>query len=181
MLLASSDLRAVSAVRRRRWQWRLGALLQLLAIPLAVAALLALGAAGSARLRAAIDDLRYGWPRTAHADAFLGHAEARGTPTHLMAMNLNRRVVLVEFPGGDVSAPKVQVGPYLFGAQGDRTPVRMDVRDMDGDGALDVVLDIDSEWLVYLNKDGGFRLPTDDEQRRIAQRADRERSADGTR
>lgn len=181
MLLASSDLRAVSAVRRRRWQWRLGALLQLLAIPLAVAALLAMGAAGSAWLRATIDDLRYGWPRTAHADAFLGHAEARGTPTHLMAMNLNRRVVLVEFPGGDVNAPKVQVGPYLFGAQGDRTPVRMEVRDMDGDGALDVVLDIDSEWLVYLNKDGGFRLPTDDEQRRIAQLADRERSADGTR
>ncbi len=78
------------------------------------------------------------------------------------------------------SAPKVQVGPYLFGAQSDGTPVRMKLRDMDRDGALDVVLDIDNEWLVYLNKDGGLRLPTDDEQRRMAQLSGQEGDVNGT-
>ena len=168
MLIASSDLRAISSVRRRS-RWRAASAVHLLTAVLALAAILALGAVGMVRLRALRDDLRYGWPRTTHLDAFLGHQEGRGVPTHLTAMNLHRRLVLIEFPGGDASAPKVQVGPYLFGAQSDATPVRMELRDMDGDGAQDVVLDIDNEWLVYLNRDGGLRLPTDDEQRRMVQ------------
>jgi len=180
MLLSSSDLRAVAPLRRRS-PWRVASTLQLLTALLTVAALLGLGAAGMARLKGLRDDLRYGWPRASHLDAFLGHQEGRGTPTHLMAMNLHRRVVLIEFPGGDASAPKVQVGPYLFGAQSDATPVRMELRDMDRDGAPDVVLDIENEWLVYLNKDGGLRLPTDDEQRRLAQLAGQEGDANGSR
>jgi hypothetical protein len=180
MLLASSDLRAVSPVRRGSPR-KVASALQLLTALLTIAALLGLGAAGMARLNGLRDDLRYGWPRTTHLDAFLGHQEARGIPTHLMAINLHRRVVLIEFPGGDASAPKVQVGPYLFGAQSDGTPVRMDLRDMDHDGAMDVVLDIENEWLVYLNKDGGLRLPTDDEQRRLVQPSGQEGDADGSR
>lgn len=179
MLLASSDLRAVGPVRRRT-PWKTASALQLLTALLSIAALLALGAVGMARLTGLRDDLRYGWPRTTHLDGLLGHQETRGIPTHLMAMNLHRRVVLIEFPGGDASAPKVQVGPYLFGAQSDATPVRMELRDMDRDGALDVVLDIENEWLVYLNKDGGLRLPTDDEQRRMAQLTGQERDANGS-
>jgi hypothetical protein len=180
MLLASSDLRAVGAIRRRA-PWKAASAVQLLAALLTIAALLALGTAGMARLSDLRDNLRYGWPRTTHLDGFLGHQEARGIPTHLTAMNLHRHVVLIEFPGGDASAPRVQVGPYLFGAQSDETPVRMDLRDMDHDGALDVVLDIENEWLVYLNKDGSLRLPTDDEQRRMAQMTGRERDVNASR
>jgi hypothetical protein len=180
MLLASSDLRAVGPVRRRS-PWKAASAVQLLAALLTIAALLALGATAMPRLKGLRDDLRYGWPRTTHLDAFLGHQEARGIPTHLMAMNLHRHVVLIEFPGGDASAPKVQVGPYLFGAQSDGTPVRMELHDMDGDGALDVVLDIENEWLVYLNKDGSLRLPTDDEQRRMSQPSGQEGEVNGNR
>lgn len=172
MLIASSDLRAVGTVRRSRW--KAASAVHLLTAVLTIAAVLALGAVGMVRLKGLRDDLRYGWPRTTHVDAFLGHQEARGVPTHLMAMNLHRHVVLVEFPGGDASASKVQIGPYLFGAQSDATPVRMELRDMDGDGALDVVLDIEHEWLVYLNRDGGLRLPTDDDQRRMVQMTNQE-------
>jgi len=180
MLLASSDLRAVGPVRRRT-PWKVASALQLLTALLTIAALLGLGAVGMGRLKGLRDDLRYGWPRTTHLDGFLGHQEARGIPTHLIAMNLHRRVVLIEFPGGDASTPKVQVGPYLFGAQSDGTPVRIELQDMDHDGVLDVVLDIENEWLVYLNKDGGLRLPTDDEQRRLAQPIGQERDANASR
>jgi hypothetical protein len=180
MLLASSDLRAIGAARRRP-RWQIVSLVQLLTALLALMAVLVVGSTGAARLRLLRDDLQYGSPRTTQLDGFLGHQENRGVPTHLIAMNLHRHVVLIEFPGGDASAPKVQVGPYLFGAQSENTPVRMDLQDMDGDGALDVVLDIDDEWLVYLNKDGGLRLPTDAEQRRIAPPAGQEGGGYGLR
>lgn len=179
MLIASSDLRSVSTLRRSRWP--IASAVHLLTALLTLAAVLALGAVGAVRLKELRDNLRYGSPRTTQLDAFLGHGETRGVPTHLIAMNLHRRVVLVEFPGGDASSPKVQVGPYLFGAQSDATPVRMELRDMDGDGAQDVVLDIDNEWLVYLNRDGGLRLPTDAEQRRLVQLTSQEGGSNASR
>jgi hypothetical protein len=111
-----------------------------------------------------VDDLRYGWPRTTQLDAFVGHDEASGQPTHLIAINLDRQVVVIELPGGDPSKVRTIAGPYLFGADEDLTPVFLDLRDMDGDGTLDLLLDVRREQIVYLNKDGAFRLPTPEEQ-----------------
>ena len=49
-----------------------------------------------------LDDMQYGRPRTTHLDAYVGHAgEQAGAPSHFIAMNLDRRVVLIELPGGD--------------------------------------------------------------------------------
>ena len=110
------------------------------------------------------DDIRYGRPRTVQFDAFVGHDEPAGRPTHLVAMNLNRQVVVVELPGGDAAKARTIVGPYLFGADEDLTPVLLSLRDMDGDGQTDLLLDVRREQIVYLNKDGTFRLPTPDEQ-----------------
>jgi len=111
-----------------------------------------------------VDDMRYGRPRTVQLDGFVGHAEPAGNPTHLMAINLNRQVLVVELPGGDATKARTIVGPYLFGADEDLTPVLLSLRDMDGDGRLDLLLDVRHEQIVYLNKDGAFRLPTPDEQ-----------------
>src|SRR5690348_1080202 len=66
--------------------------------------LLALYAAVSATLEWAqvkMDDLQYGRPRTSQLDAYVGHNEASGVPSHFVAMNLNRRVTVLELPGGD--------------------------------------------------------------------------------
>lgn len=116
------------------------------------------------RLHVAADDLRYGRPRTTQLDSFVGHEESAGRPTHLMAMNLNRQVVVVELPGGDAAKARTIVGPYLFGADEDLTPVLLSLRDMDGDGQADMLLDVRREQIVYLNKDGALRLPTPEEQ-----------------
>jgi hypothetical protein len=40
---------------------------------------------------------------------------------------------------------------------------------MDGDGAADLLLDVRREQIVYLNKDGVFRLPTLEEDIRLKQ------------
>jgi hypothetical protein len=55
-------------------------------------------------------------------------------------------------------------GPYLFGANEELTPLQLQLQDLDGDGKLDLLLDIRQEQLVYLNRDGAFRLPTPEEQ-----------------
>jgi len=111
-----------------------------------------------------IDDLYYGRPRTIQLDSFVGHDEPAGHPTHVIAMNLNRQVIVVELPGGDAGKTRTIVGPYLFGADADLTPVLPSLRDVDGDGRPDLLLDIRREQIIYLNKDGAFRLPTPDEQ-----------------
>jgi hypothetical protein len=120
-----------------------------------------------------IDDVRYGRPRTMQLDAYVGHDEASGQPTHLMALNLNRQATVVELPGGDPTKARTIAGPYLFGADEHLTPVLLSLRDMDGDGTVDLLLDVRSEQIVYLNKNGAFRLPTADEQSILNRGSDR--------
>ncbi len=116
------------------------------------------------RINIALDDIRYGRPRTTHLESFVGHDEISGVPTHLMALNMNRQVVIIEIPGGDTSKVRAITGPYLFGADESLTPVILGLRDLDGDGTLDLLLSIRREQIVYVNKDGMFRLPTPQEQ-----------------
>ncbi|NTU78207.1 MAG: hypothetical protein HGA45_02190, partial [Chloroflexales bacterium] len=49
--------------------------------------------------RTVIDDMRYGRPRTFHLTANVGRAGEANAPTHLIAMNLDRQVVILEIPG----------------------------------------------------------------------------------
>ncbi len=117
-----------------------------------------------------IDDLRYGRPRTSHVAGYVGHpAEAPGRPTRLVGMNIDRQVVVLELPGGDATQVRSLPGPYLFGAREDLTPVVLSLRDMDGDGRDDLIIDVRNEQVVYLNRDQGFRLPTPDEQTLLVQ------------
>jgi len=113
------------------------------------------------------DDLRYGRPRTDQLTAFVGHNEADGVPTHIMAMNLNRQVIIIEMPGSNPSEVRTIAGPYLFGANEDLTPVKLSLADVDGDKVLDLLVDVRQEHIVYLNHDGVFRLPTPAEQAQL--------------
>jgi hypothetical protein len=139
------------------------------ALLLAALAIYALVSLVMGRLHVVVDDMRYGRPRTSQLDGFVGHGETTGRPTHLMAINLNRQIIVVELPGGDPAKARSIPGPYLFGAEEDLTPVFLSLRDMDGDGAVDLLLDVRREQIVYLNKDGTFRLPTVEEDARLKQ------------
>ncbi|HMO55856.1 MAG TPA: hypothetical protein PKA05_03740 [Roseiflexaceae bacterium] len=122
------------------------------------------------RVAVTVDDLRYGRPRTDHLEAFVGHDETAGLPTHLIALNLNRQIVIFEIPGGDTAKTRTINGPYLFGAEEHLTPAVLGLADVDGDGLPDLLLDIRRERIVYLNRDGTFRLPTAEEQAFISMR-----------
>lgn len=72
------------------------------------------------------DDLHYGRPRTTQADHRVGH-EAAGSQelTHLIALNLNGHIYVIELPGGHVTDARLLVGPVLAGPDAALTPVTL--------------------------------------------------------
>lgn len=121
--------------------------------------------------RTLIDDVKYGRPRTFHLTANVGRPEEANAQTHLIAMNLERQVVILEIPGGDATKVRTLPGPYLFGAGEDLTPVTMRLADMNGDGADDLVVRVKDEEMVYLNRDNSFNLITAEERQQLLQAA----------
>ena len=102
-----------------------------------------------------------------HLDAVVGHNDGSGTPTHLVAMNLNRQVIILEMPGGDAAKIRTLTGPYLFGANEDKTPVLLRLEDLNRDGAQDLVVSIKNEEIVYVNRDAQFQLMTGEERQKL--------------
>ncbi|HEX6288160.1 MAG TPA: hypothetical protein VFZ66_03170 [Herpetosiphonaceae bacterium] len=116
-----------------------------------------------------LDDMRYGRPRTMQLSAYVGHNEQAGQPSHFVAMNLNRRVIVIELPGGDSAKAQTLQGPYLFGAHEDLTPVTLRVKDLNSDQKGDLVIAVKNEEIIYINTGETFRLITDDERRQLAE------------
>lgn len=119
--------------------------------------------------RTKLDDIRYGRPRTIQTTAFVGHDEANGLPSHFVAMNLERRVVILEMPGGDATKTRTIVGPYLFGAGEDLTPVLLRFEDVNADKRPDMLVNVKQEEMVYINDaaENGFRIITAEELSQI--------------
>jgi hypothetical protein len=114
--------------------------------------------------RVKMDDIRYGRPRTMHLSGVVGHEDAIGSPTQFVAMNMNRRVVVFEIPGGDASKTRTLTGPYLFGADEDLTPVRLQLALVNTDTNKDLVVSVKDEQIIYINENGSFRLINDAER-----------------
>jgi len=105
-----------------------------------------------------LDDWHYGRPRTFQTDVVVGHDDSPANKSHFIAVNLNRRVEVIEFPGGDPSKAKVYVvGPTLIGPGQDLTPVTLTFKDVNGDGKLDMIVNIQDSRLVFINENGAFR------------------------
>jgi hypothetical protein len=109
------------------------------------------------------DDMQYGRPRTFQLDAVVGHADSRANPTHLIFLNLNRHVEIIELPGGNASHAHIYQGPVLFGPGQDLTPITGQLRDVNGDGKPDIIVHIQDQQLILLNDGTQFRpqKPTD--------------------
>jgi hypothetical protein len=114
-----------------------------------------------------LDTMRYGFPRTTQIDGFVGHGEEGGEPTHLIALNLNRQVSILEIAGGDSAKVRALPGPYLVGADGGYVVPYLSLRDLNGDGQADLLLQVREEIVVYINENGSFRLMTPAERARL--------------
>jgi hypothetical protein len=104
------------------------------------------------------DDVTYGRPRTYQVDAVVGHNDSVTNPSHFIFLNLNRHVVVIELPGGDTTHSRIYNGPTLFGNGQDLTPVTAVFKDVNGDGKIDMVVQIQDQRLVFIN-DGTQFVP----------------------
>jgi hypothetical protein len=171
MAVTSKNLRTTSADQGgSSLGARLRSITYAITLLLAILAIYAVVGVVQSRVNVLLDDARYGRPRTHHLSAYVGHGEEHGQPTHFTAINLNREVLVIELPGGDATKIRTLSGPYLFGAEEHLTPVTLSTRDVDGDGQPDLLLNIRREQIVYLNRDGAFRLPSPEEQSQLTSR-----------
>src|SRR5260370_11504637 len=53
------------------------------------------------------NDWHYSRPRTYQTDAVVGHGDSASNPSHFIAVNLNRPVLVIEIPWGDPSRAKI--------------------------------------------------------------------------
>jgi hypothetical protein len=156
--------RPLKPERERTGQTRLNPLLTIAAYGLALLAAAMVIQAIVTWSQRKIDDLRYGTPRMVVTAGFVGHGEAQGEPTHIIALNLHGQISVIELPGGDVSKMNVLLGPLMVGRDGEYVVPRPSLRDLNGDGHVDLLVALEGETLVYVNRNGAFQPLTPEER-----------------
>lgn len=137
---------------QRRFHWLVFAGLGLFVMILGWLALSALGS----WWQTTQNDWRFGRPRTFQVDQVVGHRDSPQNPSHFIAMNLNRHILVIEIPGGDVSKSVVYSGPTLLGPGQDLTPVTLSFQDINRDGKPDMIVNVQGSQFIYLNTNGTF-------------------------
>lgn len=102
-----------------------------------------------------LETIRYGYPRTYQVDAYVGQ-ETGKTPSHFIAENLRGRVLIIEFPGGDVQHARIIVGPQIAGSDADQVPVLLSFVDRNGNHLPDMLVQFGSMEVWYANEHGTF-------------------------
>jgi hypothetical protein len=103
------------------------------------------------------DDDTYGRPRTWQHDAVVGHQDSAQHKSHFLFMNVDSRIVVIEFPGGDSAHPLIYNGPTLFGENGDLIPVTGEFQDINGDKKIDMLVKVQGETIPFINDGKQFR------------------------
>ena len=102
-------------------------------------------------------DATYGMPRTYQTDQVVGHDDSAEHPTHLIAINLKARIIIIEIPGGDSSHARIYSGPTLFSDNGNTIPVTLEFYDVNGDGKVDMIVHAGDQKIIYLNDGSQFK------------------------
>ena len=114
-------------------------------------------------LTTALDDLHYGRPRTFQTDAWVGHNEQSGVPSHFIAINLHSHIEVIELPGGDATHAHVYLGPQLYSPDSELVPVTIQFVDVNGDHTPDMLITFQGTHAVFINDGQQFRpvLPSE--------------------
>jgi len=115
------------------------------------------------------DDIHYGRPRTFQTDAVVGHNDSSANPSHFIAINLNGRIEVLEFPAGDGSKARIYIGPQLYGSGEELIPVTLSFVDVNGNHQPDMIIHFQDTRIVFINDKGSFRPATPDELRSVEQ------------
>ncbi len=102
-------------------------------------------------------DATYGFPRTYQIDEVVGHADSTDHPTHIIFINLNGRVVIIELPGGNVAHARIYNGPAIIGDNPAQIPVTAEFQDVNGDGKIDMLVHVGNQQFTYINDGTEFK------------------------
>jgi hypothetical protein len=87
------------------------------------------------------NDWTYGRQRHFEINAVVGHSDSATNPSHFTAENNNGQIIVIELPGNTVSKAKIYQIETVPGNAGN-PPVRLSFQDMNGDGRLDLLVQI---------------------------------------
>ncbi len=83
-----------------------------------------------------------------------------GRKSHIIALNLNRQVIVIELPGGNPARAQIYIGPTLIGDGPENlVPVTLTFEDRNGDGKPDLNIHIGDQVVVFLNNGTKFVPP----------------------
>ncbi len=103
-----------------------------------------------------LDDLHYGRPRTFQTDAWVGHNEQTGVPSHFIVLNLNRHLEIIEIAGSDPAHTHIYTGPQLSGPHDDVTPGTVRFVTPPGKKYPNMILLVGETQVSYLNAGATF-------------------------
>jgi len=87
----------------------------------------------------------------------VGHADSASHPSHFIAINVNRHIEVIEFPGGDAAKAKIYLVSTLIGDGQDLAVVTLSFKDVNGDGKLEMIVNVEDSHFVFINDQGQFR------------------------
>jgi hypothetical protein len=116
-----------------------------------------------------LDDIHYGRPRTFQTDAWVGHSEQSGIPSHFIAINLHGHIEVIEMPGGDATHAHVYLGPQLYSSDSELVPVTLQFVDVNGDHKLDMLITFQGTHAVFINDGQQFRPVLPNERPQVEQ------------
>jgi hypothetical protein len=116
-----------------------------------------------------LNNLRYGYPRTFQTDAVVGQNDSASHPSHFIAINLQGHIEIIDFPGGDGTHARIYMGPQLSGSDAETAPVTLQFIDINHDQKPDMLVFFQSSWILFVNDQGSFRVPTAQESQAVAQ------------
>lgn len=106
------------------------------------------------------NDATYGYPRTFQMNAVVGHGDSPAHPSHFIAVNLNRRILVIEIPGGNISKSIIYAAGELVGNGQDLTPVTLTFQDVNGDRRPDMLVHVSDQPMIFLNNGSRFVQPS---------------------
>jgi hypothetical protein len=110
------------------------------------------------------NDWTYGRPRTFQVDQVVGHQDSLQHPSHFIALNLHRQVLVIELPGGNPAKALIYTGPTLVGDGQELTPVTLTFVHVKGDGKPEMEVHILDQVLVFHNTGSKFVPPSPPQQ-----------------
>ena len=99
-------------------------------------------------------DMTYGYPRTAHLDAVVGHNDSNEHRTHFVFINLHGHIQVYEIPGGDTSKMRIFNGPILDGSGQDLIPVTGNV--VNQQGKINLIVHVGDRDFLFVNDGNTF-------------------------